>query len=140
MAELQQKGCQPTIGEIAEQVGVKPAKVKKVLLESRQPFSLEESLEGEKEVDPYEVIADQDLLSPEENFSRAQLIKMIKRAFINDVLNPKEALVLKLRYGFGDEGEACTLREVGKRLNLSHERIRQLEEMGLAKLKFLLSR
>jgi len=133
--ELQQGSYQKTtIEEIGERLRVKPAMVERVLLESRRPTSLDESLEEEEEMGSYELVADQSLSSPEEVVFQIQLREAVNKALLDDIISPKEVLVLELRYGLKDN-ITRTLQQIGMELGLSRERVRQLESRAFDKLR-----
>lgn len=132
--ELQQEGHQATVEKIAERLQVKPATVKRVLLGSRRPISLEKPVGREQGIEPYEFIADQSLPSPEEAAFQTQLKEAVEDALLDNTVTPREAFILKLRYGLrGDR--ACTLEEIGRKFGLTRQRIQQLEKEAFQKLR-----
>ena len=120
--ELEQEyGRQPTAEEIAESMELPADRVRWMLRTSRQPVHLERPVGDESEAP-----------APAESVAQTMLTEEI--GDILDQLTPREARILRLRYGLQD-GESRTLKEVGEMFGLSRERIRQLEKEALRKLR-----
>ena len=136
-AELATKlGRQPTVMEVAQGMKLHPARINLIRK------ALAASFYGEKRPTPealsplVETLANQKARPPvEEVFEKSQ-IELLER-LLNSI-DEREALVLRLRYGLSENG-ALTLREIGERLNLTRERIRQIENEALRKLNALLT-
>jgi len=131
--ELEQElGRQPTAEEIAENMDLPADRVRWMLRTSRQPVHLERPVGDESDAELGDFIEDVELPQPAETVAQNMLTEEIGE--ILDQLTPREARILRLRYGLQD-GESRTLKEVGEMFGLSRERIRQLEKEALRKLR-----
>lgn len=128
----QQLGRQPTPEEIAAQMDLTAERVRWMLRTSRQPVHLERPVGDESDAELGDFIEDVDAPAPVESVANNMLTEEICE--ILDRLTPREARILRLRYGLQD-GESRTLKEVGEMFGLSRERIRQLEKEALRKLR-----
>ncbi len=129
---LQVNGREPTPEEIAAELEMPVEKVREVLKVAQEPISLETPVGEEDESNLGNFIPDDDAPSPSE-----QAADVLLREHIEDVmstLTPREAKVLKLRFGLQD-GRMRTLEEVGKEFMVTRERIRQIEAKALRKLR-----
>ena len=130
---LQEKGRDATNEELAEAMGVTPAKVIEVKKIAQDPISLETPI-GEKEDSHLgDFIEDQKTASPEEE-TAATIRREQIHELLADNLTERERGVLYLRFGM-DDGTPRTLEEVGKYFAVTRERIRQIEGKALTKLK-----
>lgn len=131
--ELEQEyGRQPTAEEIAENMELPAERVRWMLRTSRQPVHLERPVGDESDAELGDFIEDIDAPPPAETVAQNMLTEELGE--ILDQLTPREARILRLRYGLQD-GESRTLKEVGEMFGLSRERIRQLEKEALRKLR-----
>jgi RNA polymerase primary sigma factor len=131
--ELEQEyGRQPTAEEIAEHMDLPADRVRWMLRTSRQPVHLERPVGDESDAELGDFIEDVDAPPPAEMVAQKMLTEELGE--ILDQLTPREARILRLRYGLQD-GESRTLKEVGEMFGLSRERIRQLEKEALRKLR-----
>jgi RNA polymerase primary sigma factor len=131
--ELEQEyGRQPTPEEIAENMDLPADRVRWMLRTSRQPVHLERPVGDESDAELGDFIEDIEAPAPAESVASNMLTEEI--GDILDQLTPREARILRLRYGLQD-GESRTLKEVGEMFGLSRERIRQLEKEALRKLR-----
>lgn len=128
----QQHGRQPTAEEIAEEMDLPADRVRWMLRTSRQPVHLERPVGDESDAELGDFIEDVEAPPPAETVAQTMLTEEISE--ILDQLTPREARILRLRYGLQD-GESRTLKEVGEMFGLSRERIRQLEKEALRKLR-----
>ena len=129
---LQTLGREPTPEELAAELEMPLDKVKEVLKVSQEPVSLETPVGEEDESNLGNFIPDDEAPSP-----AAQAADVLLREHIEEVmqtLTPREAKVLKLRFGLQD-GRMRTLEEVGKEFQVTRERIRQIEAKALRKLR-----
>ena len=129
---VQEYGRDPRPDEIAREMGVSEEKVREIIKIAQEPVSLETPIGEEDDSHLGDFIEDQDAPAPAE----AVAVTLLKEQLM-DVLNsltPREAKVLRLRYGL-DDGKARTLEEVGKEFNVTRERIRQIESKALRKLR-----
>ncbi len=131
--ELEQEyGRQPTAEEIAENMELPADRVRWMLRTSRQPVHLERPVGDESDAELGDFIEDIEAPAPAETVAQKMLTEELGE--ILDQLTPREARILRLRYGLQD-GESRTLKEVGEMFGLSRERIRQLEKEALRKLR-----
>ncbi len=123
---------EPTEDELAKHMNITPEKVREVFKISQDPVSLETPIGEEDDSHLGDFIKDESGLSPEE-YATVEILK----EEIKDVLKTlqkREQEVLELRFGLID-GTSYTLEEVGKRFNVTRERIRQIEAKALRKLR-----
>ncbi len=130
--ELAQKlGRSPTPGEIAKELEIEPAQIREYLNMARQPVSLDIRVGDNQDTELQEMLED-DGPSPEyytnQEFLRQDLNNLLAE------LTPQQREVVALRFGLED-GNEMSLAKVGERLNLSRERVRQLEHQALAHLR-----
>ncbi|BBN95161.1 sigma-70 family RNA polymerase sigma factor [Deinococcus grandis] len=138
--QLQQElSREATYEEIAEAMGPgwDAAKVEEVQKVSQEPVSLETPIGDEKDSFYGDFIPDENLDSPVENAAKTLLSEELEKALSK--LTEREAMVLKFRKGLVD-GREHTLEEVGQRFSVTRERIRQIENKALRKLKYHESR
>ncbi len=123
---------EPSEEEIAERMDIPVEKVREVIKISQDPVSLETPIGEEDDSHLGDFIRDESSLSPEEYATNEILKEEIKSVL--ETLQPREQQVLELRFGLID-GTCYTLEEVGKRFNVTRERIRQIEAKALRKLR-----
>ncbi|MBA7499597.1 RNA polymerase sigma factor RpoD [subsurface metagenome] len=128
----QEYGRGPTYTEISEQMGISSDKVKEIVKVARLPVSLESSIGQEEGIYLSDLIEDQGVLSPFDVVSKQLLKEQIDEVL--STLTPREQRVLTLRFGLEDDRNR-TLEEVGREFNLTRERIRQIEEKALRRLR-----
>jgi RNA polymerase primary sigma factor len=128
----QEFGRQPTVGEVAAVMGIAEKKAKSLLQAARFPLSLEMPAGNEDDGELGDFIEDKNSLAPEEQVSRSVLQKRVQEVLKD--LPPREMHILQLRYGL-DGGRTHTLEEVGRKLGVTRERIRQLEVRALGRLR-----
>jgi len=113
-------------------MGVPVNKVELLLEAAKHPTSLEMPI-GEREETPLgDILRDVTTRSPEEDAIRGQLAEEVEHAM--GPLNDREREVLRLRYGLGLDRE-MTLEEIGRRLSITRERVRQIEAKAVAKMR-----
>lgn len=129
---LQEKGREPTPEEIAFEMDITEEKVREILKIAQEPVSLETPIGEEEDSHLGDFIPDEDVPAPAE----AAAFSMLKEQLVEvlDTLTEREQKVLRLRFGL-DDGRARTLEEVGKRFDVTRERIRQIEAKALRKLR-----
>lgn len=129
---LQDLGRDPKPEEIAAEMDMSVEKVREILKIAQEPVSLETPIGEEEDSHLGDFIPDNDAPAPAD----AAAFSMLKEQLLEvlDTLTPREQKVLKLRFGLED-GRARTLEEVGKRFEVTRERIRQIEAKALRKLK-----
>ena len=123
---------EPTEEEIAKKMGISVDKVREVIKISQEPVSLETPIGEEDDSHLSDFIKDKSSMSPEEYATNEILKEEIKNVLMT--LQVREQEVLELRFGLVD-GTCHTLEEVGKRFNVTRERIRQIEAKALRKLR-----
>jgi RNA polymerase primary sigma factor len=128
----QELGRDPTVEEMAEALDVTPNKVEHMIQVARRPFSLEMPIGEEEDGMLGDFIEDHETPAPDEtathNLLREHLDEML------DTLPPREARILQLRYGLND-GKILTLNEVGRKMGVTRERVRQIEAQALRRLR-----
>lgn len=131
--DLEQKlGRRPTTEELAEEMGLSRSKVDWMLRVSWRPLSLERPVGEDEDNELGFFIEDQDTPSPTQ-----KTYQNLLRAKVEEVLStltPREALILRLRYGLNQD-RAYTLEEVGQKFGLTRERIRQIEGKAMRRLR-----
>ena len=129
---VQELGREPTPEELAKELNMSVEKVREISKISQEPVSLETPIGEEEDSHLGDFIPDDDAPAPSEAASfvllKEQLVDVLK------TLTPREAKVLKLRFGL-DDGRQRTLEEVGKEFDVTRERIRQIEAKALRKLR-----
>lgn len=129
---MQKLGREPTEAEIAEEMGCSIEKVREIIKYAQDPISLEERIGKEEDSVIGDFIPDLNAPDPELIVSQTILKEKIMEAL--DSLTPREASVIKMRFGLID-GRVRTLEEVGEEFNITRERIRQIEAKALRKLR-----
>jgi RNA polymerase primary sigma factor len=128
----QELGRDPTVAELAEALNVTVRKAEQMIQVARRPISLETPTDDEEESVLGDFIPDEDSPAPAEVVTSQML-----REQLSDILStlpPREVRILQLRYGLLD-GETYTLEEVGKKLGVTRERVRQIEAQALSRLR-----
>ena len=125
-------GREPTPDEIASRLKLPVAKVRLLLDAQKTPYSLEMKIGEEGGTELGEVLQDYAARSPEETAIESDLSNEVERAM--EPLSDREKEVLRLRYGLGQDRE-YTLEEIGRRLSVTRERVRQIESRALQKLR-----
>ena len=129
---LQQYGREPTPEEIAAEMEISVEKVAEIQKIAQDPVSLETPIGEEDDSHLGDFIQDDDSPAPHDAASYTLLREQLEE--VMNTLTPREAKVLKLRFGLED-GKSRTLEEVGSQFNVTRERIRQIEAKALRKLR-----
>ena len=129
---LQQLGREPTQEEIAKELEIPVEKVMEIQKIAQDPVSLETPIGEEDDSHLGDFIQDDDSPAPQDSAAYTLLKEQLEE--VMQTLTPREAKVLKLRFGLED-GKARTLEEVGKEFMVTRERIRQIEAKALRKLR-----
>ncbi|MBQ7277852.1 MAG: RNA polymerase sigma factor RpoD [Clostridia bacterium] len=129
---VQEYGRDPRPEEIAKEMGISEEKVREILKIAQEPVSLETPIGEEDDSHLGDFIPDDDAPAPAEAVASTLLKEQLMEVLSS--LTPREARVLRLRYGL-DDGKARTLEEVGREFNVTRERIRQIEAKALRKLR-----
>ena len=125
-------GRRPTLRELAAEADMSEAGVAEVLVFPAEPLSLSQPLGDDGDTEFGELIEDQTVEVPFDGAANALLPLAIERLLAH--LDERERRILRLRFGL-DNGEPCTLAQVGDSLNLTRERIRQIEARAMSKLR-----
>ncbi len=128
----QQMNRQPTTEELAKYSGQAVDRIEQMLGYARAPVSLDKPVGEDGDSLLGDFIEDQDSEGPTDQVSHVLLRESLLDAI--DTLPPREQRILRLRYGFQD-GQMYTLAEIGQRLGITRERVRQLEAQALARLR-----
>ncbi len=129
---LQQMGREPTPEEIAAEMEISVEKVMEIQKIAQDPVSLETPIGEEDDSHLGDFIQDDDSPAPHDSAAYTLLKEQLED--VMNTLTPREAKVLKLRFGLED-GKARTLEEVGREFEVTRERIRQIEAKALRKLR-----
>ena len=129
---LQQLGREPTVEEIAHEMEIPVEKVVEIQKIAQDPVSLETPIGEEDDSHLGDFIQDDDSPAPQDSAAYTLLREQLED--VMNTLTPREAKVLKLRFGLED-GKARTLEEVGREFMVTRERIRQIEAKALRKLR-----
>lgn len=129
---VQQLGREPTDEEIAAEMEIEPSRVEEIRRISQLPVSLETPIGEEEDSQLGDFIEDRDLPSPDEAAAGHLLHEQIEEMLAT--LSSREREVLHYRFGLED-GHSYTLEEVGRKFNVTRERIRQIEAKALRKLR-----
>ena len=137
MSKMQRKltlelGYEPSVGELANALGMTEEKVMEIMQIAREPASLETPIGEEDDSNLGDFVADSNVLTPEDNVESVMLREHID-ALLAD-LKERERQVIVLRFGLED-GHPRTLEEVGREFKVTRERIRQIEAKALRKLR-----
>jgi len=128
----QRLGRDPSIEELADGLEVTPKKVENMIQVARRPLSLEMPTDDEEDSVLGDFIEDDEAAPPDDTATYNLL-----REHLTEVLNglpPREVRILQLRYGLLD-GQAYTLEEVGRKMGVTRERVRQIEAQALSRLR-----
>jgi RNA polymerase primary sigma factor len=128
---LKELGREPTPVEIAKQTDLPMDKILAILEASREPISLETPI-GDDDSTLGDFLENQESVSPYEAVQNRELSNRVKNILCT--LSEREEKIIRLRFGIGEKAE-YTLEEIGKRFNVSRERIRQIEKKALNRLR-----
>ena len=129
---VQELGREPTPEEVAQKLRLSPEKVEEILKIAQDPVSLETPVGEEDDSHLGDFIQDNEASEPLEATATNLLREQLEKAMAS--LTPREEKVLRLRFGFED-GKPHTLEEVGKKFNVTRERVRQIESKALRRLR-----
>jgi RNA polymerase primary sigma factor len=126
-------GREPSVHELAKELKTPVAKVTQILKAAQEPISLEASIADNKDAVLNKFIEDKNAVSPDEDVMKHNLREVTDSAL--ESLSPREQEIVRMRYGLNDNGKEYTLQEVGEIFQVTRERIRQIEEKALLKLR-----
>ncbi len=130
---LQETGKEPDVETIAKEVGLPVDKVKNVIKITKEPVSLEAPIGNEEDGKFGDFIEDKNAPNPLEVIMKEDMKQKIDE--ILDHLNEREKAVVRMRFGLMPDESDRTLEEIGKELNVTRERVRQIESSAIKKLK-----
>jgi RNA polymerase primary sigma factor len=128
----QELGREPTNEELAADLGVTPERVEETRLAARIPSSMDQPI-GDEETTIADLVMDRAEPTPELQVQE-RLLKQAAEETLNQTLTEREKLVLQMRFGLGD-GHVYPLEKIGEHLGLTRERVRQIENQALRKLR-----
>jgi RNA polymerase primary sigma factor len=131
--QLTQKlGRDPSVEELADHLEVPPKKVENMIQVARRPLSLETPTDDEEDSVLVDFIEDDEAPPPDDTATYNLLKEHLEEVL--EQLPPREVRILQLRYGLLD-GQAYTLEEVGRKMGVTRERVRQIEAQALSRLR-----
>ena len=128
---VQDLGREPTTEELAKEMGMEPSKIREIQKISQDPISIDKPVGEEEDSHLVDFISNDELAAPEEEVARILLKEDLIKAL--NSLTERERKVIELRFGLKD-GIPMTLEQVGKKLGVTRERIRQIEAKAIRKL------
>ena len=131
---VQECGKEPTIDEIAKEIGMSEDKVKQVMKIAKEPVSLDAPVGSDDDGRFGDSVEDRSSISPLEHILKEDLKEQINGVL--EQLNEREKTVIKLRFGLTEDESDRTLEEIGSELKITRERVRQIESTAIKKLKF----
>ena len=129
---FQETHQEPTPAQIAERMGIEVEKVRELQAIIKEPVSIDQSINEEDDATIGDLIADDSIESPLKDLYQEDVRNSVRAVL--QTLETREAEVITMRYGLGGT-KTKTLEEIGKQYGLSKERIRQIEEKALRKLR-----
>ena len=130
---LQEEGKEPSVEHIAEEVGLPVEKVKNVIKITKEPISLEAPVGSDEDGKFGDFVEDKSNDTPMDSILKEDLRTQIDEVL--EQLNERERAVIKMRFGLMDDESDRTLEEIGRELNVTRERVRQIESSAIKKLK-----
>ena len=132
-------GREPTNDEIAEEMHLPPAKVSLLRTAAIRPASLDAPLGDPDEPDTLaDVVEDDHMHTPYEDLEDKTVVAMLHKML--DSIDNREADILRFRFGFGVGGEMRTLEDVGEKFGVTRERVRQIQNVALGRLRRLITK
>jgi len=128
----QRLGRDPTVEELADALEIHPQKIENMIQVARRPLSLELPTDDEEDSVLGDFIKDEEVSAPDDSATYNLLREHLD--LVLEGLPPREVRILQLRYGLTD-GQAYTLEEVGRKMGVTRERVRQIEAQALSRLR-----
>jgi RNA polymerase primary sigma factor len=126
-------GREPSMPELAKEMKTPAAKVAEIMKAAQEPISLEASMADNQETTLSHFLEDKNAMPPDEPVIAENLREMTHNAL--QLLSPREQEIVRMRYGLNETGMQSTLQECGEKFKVTRERIRQIEERALIKLR-----
>ncbi|WP_395148654.1 RNA polymerase sigma factor RpoD [uncultured Helicobacter sp.] len=130
---MQEHGKEPDVEFIAQEVGLPVDKVKNVIKITKEPISLDAPIGNDDDGKFGDFVEDKSSMGPMDFILKEDLKAQIYEVL--DQLNDRERAVIRMRFGLLDDESDRTLEEIGKELNVTRERVRQIESSAIKKLK-----
>ncbi len=129
----QELGREPTDEEVADELGLDVVRIRETRLASRLPSSIDQPMGDDEDASVGDFVMDRTEPGPE-GVTHERMLRQEAERTLDTVLNQREKMVLEMRYGLGDR-EVFALEKIGEKLNLTRERVRQIEAQALRKLR-----
>lgn len=130
---MQKHGKESDIEHIAKEVAIPIDKIKNVIKMTKEPISLDAPIGNDDDGKYGDFVEDKNIIGPMEQVLKEDLRNQIEEVLSQ--LNERERAVIKMRFGLLDDESDRTLEEIGKELNVTRERVRQIESSAIKKLK-----
>lgn len=130
-------GREPTDDELAEELGMTASRVTQLRLAAIRPASLDAPIGDDESNNFSEIVQDENAATPYQELEDKTVTKMLQEMV--KTLDPREATILRYRFGL-DGGSEKTLEEVGERFGVTRERVRQIQNIALAKLRKMIQK
>ena len=130
-------GREPTDEELGEEIGITATRVAQMRMAAVRPASLDAPIGDEDSNSFSEVVQDENAYTPYEQLEDKTVTGMLQEMV--KTLDPREATILRFRFGL-DGGSEKTLEEVGEKFNVTRERVRQIQNIALKKLRKMIER
>jgi RNA polymerase primary sigma factor len=126
-------GREPSMPELAKELRIPAVKIAEIIKAAQETISLEASISDNQDVTLGRFLEDKNAISPDEPVIEDSLRDMTNDAL--QLLSPREQEIVRMRYGLNDTGMPSTLQQCGEKFKVTRERIRQIEERALIKLR-----
>src|SRR3982751_5087508 len=130
-------GREPTDEELAEELGISAARVAQMRMAAIRPASLDAPIGDDESNNFAEVVQDENAFTPYEQLKDKTVTRMLQEMI--KTLDPREATILRYRFGL-DGGQEKTLEEVGQKFGVTRERVRQIQNIALSKLRKMIEK
>jgi RNA polymerase primary sigma factor len=134
---LEELGRDPTDAELAEALDVSPAKLTQLRTVAIRPASLDAPIGDDDSNNFAEIVQDENAETPYEQLEEKTVNRMLGEMI--KTLNERESMILRFRFGL-DGGTQKTLKQVGQKFGVTRERVRQIQNMALSKLKKMIEK